>query len=319
MSTPSLFDPPPSFDRARLAASLKKLAAEGVWIGTSSWKYEGWLGQIYTRERYLTRGRFSQRFFESACLGEYAETFPVVCGDFSFYQFPSAEYWQKLFHAAPQTMLYAFKVPEDVTVKVYPAHARYGARGGTENPSFLNAGLFQDALLGPLEAYRQQVAALIFEFGTFSKRGYAGAGEFLADLDKFLAAIPRGWRYSVEIRNPEYLGPEYFACLRAHGVAHVFNAWSRMPGLHRQIAMPGAFTTDFTVTRALLRHGRSYEEAVKIFAPYETLQDVNPPAREAMRSLIGRARAEQQAAFLFVNNRLEGNAPLTIQAILEDD
>ena len=124
MSTPSLFDPPPSFDRARLAASLKKLAAEGVWIGTSSWKYEGWLGQIYSRERYLTRGRFSQRYFESACLAEYAETFPVVCGDFSFYQFPSAEYWRKLFHAAPQSLLYAFKVPEDVTVKVYPAHVR---------------------------------------------------------------------------------------------------------------------------------------------------------------------------------------------------
>jgi hypothetical protein len=46
---------------------------------------------------------------------------------------------------------------------------------------------------------------------------------------------------------------------------------------------------------------------------------VNPPARQAMQSLIGRARAEQQAAFLFVNNRLEGNAPLTIQAIVEDD
>ncbi len=92
-----------------------------------------------------------------------------------------------------------------------------------------------------------------------------------------------------------------------------------MPELHRQIAMPGAFTAGFSVTRALLRHGRSYEQAVKTFEPYESVQEVNPPAREAMRSLIGRARAEQQAAFLFVNNRLEGNAPLTIQAIVEDD
>jgi uncharacterized protein YecE (DUF72 family) len=318
MSTPSLFDPPPSFDRARLAATLKELAGGGVWIGTSSWKYEGWLGQIYSRERYLTRGRFSQRYFESACLGEYAETFPIVCGDFSFYQFPSVEYWRKLFHAAPQSLLYAFKVPEDVTVKVYPTHARYGARGGTENPTFLNAGLFQDALLGPLEAYRQQVAALIFEFGTFSKRSYPGAGEFLADLDRFLRTIPQGWRYAVEIRNPEYLGPDYFACLRAHGVAHVFNAWTRMPEMQRQIAVPEAFTAGFSVCRALLSRGRSYENAVKAFSPYEKVQEPNPEARQAMRSLIARAREQQEPAFIFVNNRLEGNAPETIQAVVED-
>ncbi len=316
MSTPTLFDSPGSFDRASLARTLGRLAAEGVWIGASSWKYEGWLGQIYTRERYLTRGRFSRRYFESACLGEYAETFPIVCGDFSFYQFPSPEYWQRLFHSAPESLLYAFKAPEDVTAKVFPAHPRYGARGGAENESFLDAGLFQDAFLGPLEPHRRQVALLIFEFGTFSKRSYSGAGEFLADLDKFLAALPRGWRYSVELRNPEYLGPEYFACLRSHGVAHVFNAWSRMPEVQRQMATPGSFTAGFSVCRALLRYGRSYEQAVKAYSPYEKAQEPNPGARQAMRSLIARAREHLEPAFLFVNNRLEGNAPETIQAIV---
>jgi hypothetical protein len=32
-----------------------------VYFGTSSWKYEGWLGSIYTPERYLTRGKFSKK------------------------------------------------------------------------------------------------------------------------------------------------------------------------------------------------------------------------------------------------------------------
>ncbi|MGC4050035.1 MAG: hypothetical protein QM757_11680 [Paludibaculum sp.] len=84
----SLFPAEPAF-RDRLAARLRTLAAEGVYFGTSSWKYPGWLGQIYTPERYFTRGRFSQKKFESECLTEYAEIFPAVCGDFSFYQFPS--------------------------------------------------------------------------------------------------------------------------------------------------------------------------------------------------------------------------------------
>ncbi len=316
MST--LFETPGAFDRAGLAHKLTRLAQESIWIGTSSWKYPGWMGQVYTHERYLTRGRFSQRLFESSCLGEYAETFPIVCGDFSFYQFPSPEYWRRLFHSAPESLLYALKVPEDITVKVFPAHARYGARGGAENESFLNAGLFQDAFLGALEPYRRQVALLIFEFGTFSSRNYDHAGGFLADLDKFLSATPPGWRYSVEIRNPEYLAPEYFACLRAHGVAHVFNAWTRMPELRRQIALPAAFTAGFTVCRALLRYGRSYEQAVKTFEPYDRIQEPNPGARQAMRALIARAREEQGAALIFVNNRLEGNTPETIQAIVED-
>jgi uncharacterized protein YecE (DUF72 family) len=318
MSTLSLFEQPSSFDRAGLAAALKRLASENVWIGASSWKYEGWMGQIYTRERYLTRGRFSKSSFASACLGEYAETFPIVCGDFSFYRFPSPAYWQRLFRSVPAGLLYAFKAPEDVTVKVFPAHARYGPRGGASNPSFLNAAVFEDAFLAALEPYHRQVALLILEFGAFSRPSYNRAGDFLADLDKFLGAIPKTWRYSVEIRNPEYLGPEYFDCLRTHGVAHVFNAWTHMPEIHRQMAMPGAYTADFSVCRALLRRGRSYEQAVKAFSPYEKTIDPNPETRQALRSLIARARTEQQMAFIFVNNRMEGNAPQTIQAMVED-
>ena len=89
-----LFDERGSFDRGGLAEKLRALAAQNIFIGGSSWKYEGWLGQIYTRERYLTRGKFSQKQFEQECLREYAETFPTVCGDFAFYQFPTPEFWR---------------------------------------------------------------------------------------------------------------------------------------------------------------------------------------------------------------------------------
>ncbi len=316
MST--LFDAPPAFDRAGLAAALRRLAADGVRIGASSWKYEGWLGQVYSRERYLTRGRFSRRLFESSCLREYAETFPTVCGDFSFYQFPSEAYWQRLFQSAPADLRYAFKVPEDITVRTFPSHARYGRRGGQENPSFLDASLLENAFLRLLAAYRDQVAVLIFEFGTFSRTAYPGDAPFVEDLDRFLAAIPRQFRYSVEIRNPEFLGPAYFDCLRRHGVAHVFNAWTRMPEIGSQMAMPGAFTAGFTVCRALLRKGRAYEQAVKKFSPYEKVQEPNPDVRGSLKALIQRARDLREEAFIYVNNRLEGNAPETIRAIVEE-
>ena len=90
-----------------------------------------------------------------------------------------------------------------------------------------------------------------------------------------------------------------------------------MPELQHQIAIPNSVTADFQVCRALLRRGRLYENAVEAFSPYTHVQDPNPEARESMRVLIGRARENKEFLFLFVNNRLEGNAPSTILSLVE--
>ena len=314
MVTLPLFDSPSTFDRASLASRLRALADDNIWIGTSSWKYEGWIDQIYTRERYLSRGKFSQKRFEAECLAEYAETFPIVCGDFSFYQFPSPEYWKKLFGSAPLGLQCVLKVPEEVTVEVFPKHPRYGPRAGSVNESYLNAGALAALFLEPLEPYRARIPALIFEFGA---RG-ASPREFTARLDPFLSALPEKFRYAVEVRNREYLQPRYFECLRQHRAAHVLNAWTKMPALAEQMAMAEAFPADFTVVRALLRQGRVYEDAVQQFTPYDRVRDENPEARDALRALIRRMREERRASYIFVNNRLEGNAPETIRAVTED-
>lgn len=314
-----LFDEPPTFRRDALAAKLKELARRQIYIGTSSWKYEGWLGQIYAWERYLTRGRFARKRFESDCIAEYAETFPIVCGDFSFYQFPTEQFWKNLFTKAGPTLQFAFKVPEEITVREFPGHPRYGPRAGVENPSFLDADLLRTNFTDLLAPYPQRVAALIFEFGTFGKGVFEDVAQFVAVLDPFLASLPAGFQYSVETRNAEFLVPGYFECLRKHGVSHVFNAWTRMPELEAQIRIGNAWTADFFVTRALLRRGRPYEEAVERYSPYERVQDENPGARGAIREMIRTAREQNRRAYIFVNNRLEGNAPQTIEAILEDD
>ncbi|MEP6670262.1 MAG: hypothetical protein ABJF10_13965 [Chthoniobacter sp.] len=43
---------------------LTELAQAGVSIGTSSWKYPGWCGQLYDEQRYLTRKKFSKAKFD---------------------------------------------------------------------------------------------------------------------------------------------------------------------------------------------------------------------------------------------------------------
>ena len=315
----TLFDEPSSFDRDALAERLRRLAAEGIYIGGSSWKYEGWIGQVYTRGNYLSRGRFSRQLFASTCLKEYARTFPTVCGDFAFYQFPTPEFWTRLFALAPDGFRFAFKVPEQITCKMFPVHPRYGPQAGRENEAFLNAEMLKEMFLRPLWPHRDKAALLIFEFGAFSKRALAAPDAFFERLDPFLAALPPQFRYAVEVRNPEFLQPHYFDCLRARGVAHVYSAWTRMPELRRQIEIPGSVTAGFLVCRALLRQGRPYEEAVAKFSPYSEIRDPNPEARESLRILVQRAREQRTMAFLFVNNRLEGNSPLTIMAVTEPD
>lgn len=314
-----LFGPEERPEQAgRLGLKVHALAERDVFFGTSSWKYEGWLGSIYSRDRYTSRGRFSQKKFEAECLREYAETFPVVGGDFSFYQFPSASYWRQLFEEGPPSLRFGLKVPEEITVPRWPDHARYGTRAGSVNHGFLDSKLFHEMFTRPLEPYRDRVATLILEFGTFARSVFPRTADFLARLDPFLGAVSRSFRYSIEVRNSEYLQPDYFKLLASHTTAHVFNAWTRMPELADQIAMPGAFTTDFTVVRGLLKKGRTYEQAVKAFEPYERVQDPNPRAREAIRTIAERAWKTQQPAYVFVNNRLEGNAPGTIEAVVDE-
>jgi uncharacterized protein YecE (DUF72 family) len=315
-------DHDPADDRpelaARLAPRLADLARRGVWFGTSSWKYPGWLGSIYSPSRYEVRGKLSQKRFDTQCLREYAETFPLVGGDFSFYQFPSASYWDRLFGESPASLQFALKVPEHVTVARWPGHARYGKRAGTDNPDFLDPRVLRTLLLRPLRPHADRVAALMLEFGTFAKSVFGSVSDFLARLTPLLDAMAdEPFRLAVEIRNPEYLGPAYFDALAQRNVAHLFNAWTRMPELVDQIARPDAHTADFLIARALLARGRAYDDAVQAFEPYDHIQEPNPRAREALRHLAEMALDRKKPAFLLVNNRLEGHAPGTIEAVVE--
>lgn len=59
-----------AFDREKMKQAAAELAAKGVFVGTSSWKYEGWFGQLYTPSRYEYRGKVAKTRFERECLRE---------------------------------------------------------------------------------------------------------------------------------------------------------------------------------------------------------------------------------------------------------
>jgi uncharacterized protein YecE (DUF72 family) len=149
---------------------------------------------------------------------------------------------------------------------------------------------------------------------------YEHGRDFIADLDKFLGQLPKGRPYGVEMRNRGWLNPEYFECMARHQAAHVYNSWEAMPAVGEQMALPGSRTNpDLVAARFLLKPGRKYEQAVKAFEPYDSIKEENPEGRAAGRALIeaGRAAGPKSRTFIYVNNRLEGNAISTIAAMLE--
>ena len=305
------------FDRDAVTGKCAELAKTGIYIGTSSWKYEGWLGQMYHPEAYDYRGKFARTRFERTCLSEYGRVFKTVCVDGAYYNFPSTHYLEGLAEQVPYDFKFGFKVTDAITIKKFPRLPRFGERAGKWNEHFLNADLFASAFLRPCEAIRDKVGIVIFEFSRFWASDYQHGKDFIADLDSFLGDLPKGWPYGVEIRNATWLKPEYFDVLRTHNITHVFNSWEAMPSVREQFVLEGSVTTHQRVAaRFLLKPGTKYEGAVKAFSPYDKTKEIYQDGRDIASWILQQCLEEKRGAYIYVNNRFEGNAPNTIDAIL---
>jgi len=142
--------------------------------------------------------------------------------------------------------------------------------------------------------------------------------EFCSRLDTFFSQLPKDFRYAVEIRNAGLLGPDYRKVLEHHGVAHVYNHWSYMSPLREQHQrIEDRFTAPFTILRLLTPLKMSYEAAKKRAEPYTKIVEELSEMRRDTVDLVKQSVGEKRKAYVLVNNRSEGNAPLTIKAIMD--
>lgn len=266
--------------------------------------------------------QYTKTGFTRECLGEFCQyhyngqpLFRTVGNDSSFYRPPSANQLTRYLTQIPEDFEMCFKVWEEITIPTYAKHARYGIRAGQANPNFLNAEAFTRLVLQPFRDARfsPHTGPFLFEF----QRHGMPAEEFYTRLDAFFALLPRDFRYAVEIRNAGLLGPVYQEILSSHGVAHVYNHWSYMPSLAEQHQRMGTFAAPFTVFRLLTPLKMTYEEAKKRAEPYNKIVGELPEMRRDTVRLVQQATGENRTTYVLVNNRAEGNAPLTIQALVE--
>lgn len=283
-------------------------------FGTSTWTYEGWRGLVY--HKLYPKGRFKQD-----CLAEYAgyeyggeRLFRTVGFDFTFYGPPTPKQLAHYAEQLPADFQACAKVWEEITVPVFSAGLRSGARAGP-NPRFLDVEYLRDLVLAPFEeAFRGHTGPFIFEF----QRTGIEPGVFLPKLDAFLGRLPTHHRYAVEVRNPALFGRDYHAVLQRHGVAHVFNHLYGMPPLSEQRQLlSGTFTAPFIVARLLTPPDLPYQKAVKAYQPYDKIVRPLPQMRGDTVRLIKQSVQEHREVYVLVNNRSEGSAPLTVQALVD--
>jgi len=284
-------------------------------FGTSTWAYAGWQGQVYRRT-------YTKTAFARECLGEYCQylykgepLFRTVGNDSTFYRSPTTSQLRRYLDQMPEDFEMCAKVWEEITIPTYAKHARYGVKAGQPNPRFLDAAAFIDFVLTPYQEanFHTHTGPFLFEF----QRHGLPAEEFFSRLDSFLSALPKDFRYAVEIRNPGLLGAEYAQLLGKHGVAHIYNHWCFMPPLAEQHERLATFTAPFTVLRLQTPLKMTYEAAKKRAAPYDKIVGELPEMRQDTVTLVRQATGEGLATYVLVNNRAEGNAPLTVQALVE--
>ncbi len=302
MTTPAS----PPIDPAELARLGAALPSE-VLFGSSSWNYPGWKGLVYHRD-YAGKGA-SARMLE-----EYARfpLFRTIGIDSSFYAPPTEEVLRGWAEHLPAGFPCVSKIWQQLTVHTW-TKAQNSEKAGKANPDFLNPDVFHESIYQPYKAwFGGHTGPLVFEFQQIGARRGMTPQHFAERLDEFFGAIPNDLPYAVEVRNDEFLTPAYFAVLREHSVTHVLNNWTRMPTIGEQLDLPGALSGTFLVARALLRLGRTFEQAVDKFAPYDRIQEPNPGLRRDLARVAQTAKATRLPAYILVNNRVEGSAPLTI-------
>jgi uncharacterized protein YecE (DUF72 family) len=296
-------------------ADFLKLSARippAVRFGTSTWNYPGWRGLVYHQD-YGPKGAAAKMLEEYAAF----PLFRTVGIDSSYYGPPTEGVLQSYAEHLPSGFPCVSKVWSQLTIHTF-TKAQDSEKAGTVNPDFLNPDLFIEEIYELYQRYfSQHTGPFVFEFQTIAKSSGIGPEQFASRLDEFFTSLPRDAQYAVELRNEEFLTPMYFAVLREHGVAHVFNSWTRMPPIGHQLDLPGSVAGPFILARALLRPGRTYNEAVDAFAPYDRIREPNPKLRRDLARLVHLAQELKIPAYVLVNNRAEGSAPLTIAAVAE--
>jgi uncharacterized protein YecE (DUF72 family) len=277
-----------------------------VRLGTMSWTFPGWKGLVYGRD-------VSSKSLAELGLGAYSKhpLLRAVEIDRSYYEPLSSETLTAFAEQVPDGFGFVLKAHEACTVRRFPSHARYGKARGTHNPRFLDAAYASEAVIEPARrGLGEKLAAVLFQFPPSADSGTPRA--FASELGRFLAALPAGVTYAIELRNAELLGPDYAAALASSGAIHCHNVWTGMPTISTQAKQLPPSARRPLLVRWLLRPGDEYAAARERYAPFSVVADPDTHSRERIARLVAGAVRHGVPALVLINNKAEGCAPESV-------
>lgn len=281
---------------AALAASLPNKLR----LGTSSWAFAGWRGAVYA-------ARAPKRHLSKHGLGAYAEhpLLRAVGVDRTFYAPISAEAFADYAAQVPESFRFLVKAWAEVTSP--RLHGRTGL-----NPNYLDAACAEDRCVAPaLAGLGSKLGPLLLQFPPQGPAAARRPEAWAARLHEFLAALPEGPRYVVELRDEALFTEDYVQALDAAGAHHGYVAHPRMPSLARQRALAPLRGGPVTV-RWMLRQGFDYQQAKERYEPFDALVDRDPETRAELTAMALEAAALDVEMVVVVNNKAEGSSPLSV-------
>lgn len=238
-------------------------------LGTQGFSFPDWVGPFYpagtSRNLYLE---------------EYAQRFPIVEIDSTFYGVPRANTIQGWRERTPQDFRFAAKFPKLITHEKKLDRARGDAQ----------------AFVGTMQALGDKLAVLILQFA------YDFTPDYFDRLDEFLGDLPEGPRYAVEVRNRAWLTPGLGEMLSNHNTALVLQDLHYMPKLDW-------ITADFTVIRWLGRR--------KDIMQFDRIQIDRTRELEVWAEHVRGFLEQGVDVFGFFNNHYAGHSPESVRQFAE--
>lgn len=276
-----------------------------VRLGTSSWSFPGWAGIVYDRST-------TPAILARHGLAAYARhpVLRTVGVDRTFYAPLSASALGEYAAAVPESFRFVVKAPGGCTSPWIEDAA--GRR--QPNPSFLDPVWAAAEAVGPyVEGLGPRAGALVFQFVPLGEPHTREPSRFAERLGAFLAALPRGPVYAVELRDRDLLCPEYEQALSGAPAVHCVNVHPRMPPVCDQRRLvAGAEPGRPLVVRWMLHAGLRYEQARARYEPFSRLVDEDPESRAALAELCVEQALRGREVLVIANNKAEGSAPLTL-------
>ena len=253
-----------------------------IHIGTSAFTAAGWEGSFYPE------GTKPADF-----LTYYAQHFNSVEVDSTFYRTPAPSTVHGWAHKTPDGFVFAAKIPQVIT------HEKVLVDCDTEFKQFMEAMDILGEKLGPL----------LFQFGYFNRTIFRGVNDFLARLRPFLKKLPKDHKFAVEIRNKNWLVPQFVEALRERGVALALIDQSWMPRPAQWLEKFDPITADFTYVR-WLGDRKGIEQQTKVWD--KVIVDRSAELLE-WAEILAKVHKRRIQIYAYANNHYAGHGPATVE------